>query len=110
GVGLSMEGTPVLTVHLAMGVAAMLAGGMVIALAGVLSYLRGVNATISSLLIAYVVIGIFNFLVEGPMKDPASLNKPSTYPIAEESMLGVIPGLGVHWGLVYGVVFCLVAY
>jgi simple sugar transport system permease protein len=109
-VGLNMVTAPAWAAHLAMGLAACLAGGFVIALAGGLRHWRGVNATISSLLVAYIIIGVFNFLVEGPMKDPASLNKPSTYPIPEEMMLGVIPGLGVHWGLLYGVVFCLAAY
>ena len=45
---------------------------------------------------------VFNYLVEGPMRDPASLNKPSTYPIAGRATAsGQIPGLDVHWGLVY---------
>ncbi len=108
--GLGLQGQPVIVIHLGMAVAAMLAGGLTIALAGGLSHWRGVNSTISSLLITYIIIGVFNYVVEGPMRDPSSLNKPSTYPIAEETMLGKIPGLGVHWGLAYGVVFCLVAY
>ena len=51
---------------------------------GALRYCRGVNATISSLLLAYIAIAVFNFLVEGPLRDPASLNKPSTYPIPDD--------------------------
>jgi ABC-type uncharacterized transport system permease subunit len=49
-----------------------------IALAGWLRQYRGINETISSLLLAYVAIGLFKHLVEGPLRDPASLNKPST--------------------------------
>ena len=48
------------------------------ALVGVLRHYRGVNETISSLLIAYIAIAIMNHIVEGPLRDPASLNKPST--------------------------------
>ena len=54
------------------------AGGLWIALAGWLRQYRGINETISSLLLAYVAIGLFKHFVEGPLRDPASLNKPST--------------------------------
>ena len=56
--------------------------------------LRGVNETISSLLLSYIAIAVFNHLVEGPMRDPASLNKPSTWPIGDANALGAIPGHG----------------
>ncbi len=36
-----------------------------------------------SLLLTYIAIAVFNQLVEGPLRDPASLNKPSTTPIGE---------------------------
>jgi ABC-type uncharacterized transport system permease subunit len=104
------EASPLVTM-IGMAAAGMLAGGLLIAVAGALRHWRGVNATISSLLLTYIAIGIFNFMVEGPLRDPASLNKPSTYPIAQEAMLGTMHhGLDVHWGLAFGVVFCLVAY
>ena len=54
-----------------------------IMLAGWLRQYRGVNETISSLLLAYIAIGLFKHLVEGPLRDPASLNKPSTHTLAE---------------------------
>ena len=72
------------------------------ALAGALRVLRGVNETISSLLLNYIAIALFNHLVEGPLRDPASLNKPSTLPIGDANMLGTLPGLDVHWGLAFG--------
>ena len=52
---------------------------------------RGVNETISSLLLTYIAIALFNHLVEGPLRDPASLNKPSTTPIGDANMLGHCP-------------------
>jgi simple sugar transport system permease protein len=85
-------------------------GGLWIALAGALRALRGVNETISSLLLNYIAIALFNHLVEGPLRDPASLNKPSTRPIADASAIGNIPGMDVHWGLVFGLVACGLAY
>ena len=56
------------------------AGAAWVALAGALRQYRGVNETISSLLLAYTAIALFKHLVEGPMRNPASLNKPSTRP------------------------------
>jgi ABC-type uncharacterized transport system permease subunit len=108
--GLLLQGAPVPAVQLAMLLSAMLAGGLLISFVGVLRDRRGVNETIASLLVTYIAIGAFSFLVEGPMRDPASLNKPSTYPIPTELMIGNMLGLDMHWGLGFGVLFCLVAY
>jgi len=88
----------------------MLIGAAWIALAGALRHWRGVNETISSLLLTYIAIALFNHLVEGPLRDPASLNKPSTAPIPEAVMLGRLPGLDVHWGLGFGLIACLALY
>ena len=71
---------------------------------------RGVNETISSLLLNYIAIALLSHFVEGPMRDPLSLNKPSTRAIPAEDMLQAIPGLEVHWGLVFGIVACIVAH
>jgi simple sugar transport system permease protein len=94
----------------AMALAGMLAGGLWIAAAGALRIYRGVNETISSLLLTYIAIALFNHFVEGVLRDPASLNKPSTHPIGEASMIGNFPGLDVHWGLGFGLVFCAAIY
>ena len=102
-------GTPWL-VQLAMALAGMVAGGMLILVAGALRHYRGINETISSLLLTYIAIAVFNHLVEGPMRDPASLNKPSTAALSETHMLGLLPGMEVHWGLVYGLLACVVIY
>jgi simple sugar transport system permease protein len=89
--------------------AAAVAGGAWIALAGVLRQLRGVNETISSLLLGYLAIALFKHIVEGPLRDPASLNKPSTLPLPEALRIGIIGSYDVHWGLVFGVVACIAA-
>ncbi len=87
--------------------AGALAGALWIMLAGWLRQFRGINETISSLLLAYVAIGLFKHWVEGSLRDPSSLNKPSTYALAEGLRIGGIAGSDVHWGLVLGVVACL---
>ena len=67
-------------------------------------YARGVNETISSLLMTYIGIAIMNFFVEGALRDLTNPNKPSTKPIGDAYMVGNIPGTEVHWGLVVGIV------
>lgn len=84
-------------------------GAAWIALAGWLRQWRGVNETISSLLLAYVALGLFKHLVEGPLRDPESLNKPATFALEESLRIGGIAGSDVHWGLVLGVLACLAA-
>ena len=66
----------------------MIGGGLWIMLSGALRQYRGVNETISSLLLVYIALAILNHLVEGAMRDPASLNKPSTREIGAANMIG----------------------
>ncbi|MDA7419023.1 ABC transporter permease [Xenophilus arseniciresistens] len=87
--------------------AGALVGAAWIMLAGALRQYRGINETISSLLLAYVAIGVFKHLVEGPLRDPASLNKPSTLPLPEGALLTGLWGSDVHAGLLIGVGVCL---
>jgi general nucleoside transport system permease protein len=110
GAALALPSAPPLVVQLAMVCAGMLGGGLWIMLSGGLRQYRGVNETISSLLLVYIAIAILNHLVEGPMRDPASLNKPSTPEIGAANMIGSIPGTDVHWGLVFGVVAAVASY
>jgi simple sugar transport system permease protein len=100
---------PIVTLLL-MALAAMVIGGIWIGLSGFLRHYRGVNETISSLLLAYIAIALMNQFVEGPLRDPASLNKPSTKPLPHDYMLGNIPGMDVHWGLVIGIVACILSW
>lgn len=93
-----------------MAAAAVLVGALWIGLAGYLRHARGVNETISSLLLTYIAIAVMYFFVEGALRDPGSANKPSTFPIGEANMIGNIPGTDVHWGLAAGIVLCIALY
>lgn len=84
-----------------------LAGGLWIGAVGLLKSKRGVNETIASLLMTYVAIAVLNHLVTGPLRDPASLNKPSTLPVDTAFTLPGMNALNVHAGLWIGVVACL---
>ncbi|CDZ25579.1 ABC transporter permease [Neorhizobium galegae] len=101
---------PPIMLFVFMAIAAMIVGGIWIGFAGFLRHYRGVNETISSLLLAYIAIALMNQFVEGLLRDPASLNKPSTKPLPKDYMLGHIPGMDVHWGLVIGVVACILSW
>jgi ABC-type uncharacterized transport system permease subunit len=100
---------PVVTliVMAAMGV---LTGALWVGLAGYLRYARGVNETISSLLLTYIGIAIMNFFVEGSLRDLTNPNKPSTMPIGDAYMVGKIPGTDVHWGLAAGIILAIVLH
>lgn len=108
--GAQLLGAPYFVTVVAMAVAGAAIGAIWIGLVGALRNYRGVNETISSLLMAYIAIALMNHMVEGPLRDPASLNKPSTYPIGKAHMIGNIPGMDVHWGLVVGLVACIFSW
>ena len=107
---LALPSMPPLAVQIAMAGAGMIGGGLWIMLSGGLRQYRGVNETISSLLLVYIALAILNHLVEGVMRDPASLNKPSTREIGAANMIGSIPGTEVHWGLVFGLIAAVASY
>ena len=108
--GITLNGMPPIFVQICILLAGAVSGGIWIGFSGWLRNYRGVNETISSLLLAYIGIALLNHFVEGPLKDPASLNKPSTLPIGDANMFGNMPGMDVHYGLLIGVVLALVAW
>lgn len=95
---------------LAMAAAGAGVGALWIGLVGYMRFKRGVNETIASLLLAYIAIALMNHMVEGPLRDPASLNKPSTAPLDPALRLGDLPGMDVHWGLAVGIVACVISW
>jgi ABC-type uncharacterized transport system permease subunit len=108
--GLAVPHASPLATQIIMAGAGMLCGGLWIMTVGALKHFRGVNETISGLLMNYIAIAILNQMVNGPMRDPSSLNKPSTYPIPDEKMLQPIGNSSIHWGLVYGIVACVLVW
>ncbi len=94
---------PPIPTLIVMFIVAAFVGAVWVAIPGYLKYARGVNETISSLLLTYIGIAIMNFFVEGALRDLSNPNKPSTKPIGEAYMVGTIPGTEVHWGLLVGI-------
>ena len=89
--------------------AGALAGGLWIGAAGALKHFRGVNETISTLLLNYIAIALLNHLVSGPIRDFSQTLKAQSWSIPEGFMIGNIPGWSVHWGLLIGLVVCACA-
>jgi simple sugar transport system permease protein len=93
-----------------MALAAIVAGGLWIMAVGALRHYRGVNETISSLLMNYIAIALLNHLVQGPLRDPSFVTKPSSAEIVQAAWLGNLPTTRIHYGLIYGVIACILAY
>ena len=73
--------------------------------------LRNVNEAISSLLLVYVAIAVLNHAIEGPLRDPESLDKPATALLPAAAMIPALPGFpSLHWGLPAGILLCLACY
>jgi hypothetical protein len=66
------------TVTLIMLLTATTVGALSIGFVGWLRHARGVNETISSLLLTYIAVAIMRFFIEGALRDPADPNRPST--------------------------------
>ena len=108
--GTAVAGLPAILGIPLMALAGMMLGGLWIGAIGALRIKRSVNETISSLLMAYIAIALFNHFVEGPFRDPASLNKPSTAPLADGLRVGDMPLVAAHWGVLAGFIACLLCW
>jgi ABC-type uncharacterized transport system permease subunit len=108
--GLQFPNASPLVVQVVMAGVGMVAGGLWLAIAGGLKHYRGVNETISSLMMNYIAIAILNQAINTWIRDPSSLNKPASYPIPDEQMLQPLGDTTIHWGLVFGLIACLLAW
>jgi simple sugar transport system permease protein len=107
---LPLVNTDPIVVWAAMAAAGAAMGAFWIGLSGYLRARLGVNETIASLVLAYIGLALFNHFVEGVLRDPASLNKPSTYGIGDANMLGNVPYLDMHPGLPVGLLACVLCW
>jgi ABC-type uncharacterized transport system permease subunit len=108
--GLGTQSPPAFLSLTLMTIAAMICGGLWIAMGVALQHYRGVSAVISGLLLNYLAIALMNQVIEGPLRDPSSLNNPATYPLVAGHRLGAFPGTHVHHGLLFGIAACLIAW
>lgn len=109
-VGVHLAGLPFFLGAAILMLTGAIAGGLWVGAAGALRQYRGVNETISTLLLNYISIALMNHLVSGPIRDFDQVLKTSSWSIPETFMFGSLPGLDVHWGLAIGVIVCLILY
>lgn len=107
---LPLVNTSPLLVWAAMAIAGTAMGAFWISISGWLRAKLNVNEVIASLVLSYIGLALFNHFVEGLLRDPASLNKPSTYGIGDENMLDTVPWLDVHPGLPVGILACVICW
>ncbi len=108
--GVALGDAPFLPGVAMMCLAGALAGGTWIGLVGALRQYRGVNETISSLLLNYIAIALMYHLITGPIRDWERVLKTSSWSIPESLRVGEMEFIGVHWGLAAGVSVCLILY
>jgi ABC-type uncharacterized transport system permease subunit len=107
---LPLVNTSPIVVWAVMAIAGSAMGAFWIGLSGWLRAKLNVNEVIASLVLSYIGLALFNHLVEGVLRDPASLNKPSTYGIGDQNMLDTVPWLDVHPGLPVGILACVLCW
>ena len=82
---------------------AFIGGAFCILIPALAKVLFGVNEIITTLLTNYIVIGLTIYLVNGPWKDPNSLNFPAAAYIGKEVYLPTVFGK-----LSYGFLICII--
>jgi simple sugar transport system permease protein len=106
----ALADAPSLMITTLMMLAGMAAGALWVGAAGWLRHYRGVNETITTLILNYIAIAVMSQLVVGLMHDPKVVHRPSSWHVGEANMIGLIPGMDVHWGLAFGTLGCVLAY
>ncbi|MEZ5122855.1 MAG: ABC transporter permease [Solirubrobacterales bacterium] len=90
-------------------IAAALVGGIIGGavwglIVGVLRARWGVNEVITSLLLTYIGILLFQWAVRQPLRDPAATNGLSGQAMPHAALLPDLPGVSVHIGVLFALV------
>lgn len=92
-------------------IAGIIGGALWGLVVGVLRARWGVNEVITSLLLNYVGILLFQWAARRPLRDPAATNGISGKAVPQGSLLPNLPGLDVHIGVLFALVLVpIVAY
>lgn len=109
-VALSFPDAPAFILQPAMFLAGFIGGALWGLLPALPRALKGVNETLTTLMLNYVAIFWVGYLVYGPWRDPQSFNFPIT---TEFSKSAVLPHLGntrIHAGILIALVLVVVVY
>ena len=90
-------------------IAGFVGGSLCILIPAITKVVFGVNEIITTLLTNYIVFGITIFLINGPWKDPKSLNFPAAAYVGEEVFLPTIFGK-LSFGFLICILFTALAH
>ncbi|WP_425049465.1 ABC transporter permease [Psychromarinibacter sp. S121] len=81
------------------GVAAALAGALVLLVPAILKTRFGVDEVVTTLLFNFIFLLFVSYLLEGPLKDPMGMGWPKSPRLIDEARLPrIVEGLRLHWG------------
>lgn len=105
----SLNGYPAPLAIFLMVLAAVGFGGAWAAVPATLRAWLGVSEALVSLFLNYVAISLLQYLVQGPMRDPASQGWPMGAALADSFMLESLSGTRLHSGVLVAIVLALLA-
>ena len=88
----------------------LLGGAVAAAVPALLRWKAGMNETISTLLLNYVIVLLVEYLVRGPWKDSTTYGWPYTPEFTENARLGFYWGTRIHAGLWLALIAVLLFY
>lgn len=90
---------------------AMLAGALVLLGPVLLKTRLGVDEVVTTLLFNFIMLLTVSWLLEAPLKDPAGMGWPKSWPlIAEARLPRIVSGLRLHWGFGVAVIAAIVVW
>ena len=91
--------------------AAMLVGALVLLGPVLLKTRLGVDEVVTTLLFNFIMLLIVSWLLEGPMKDPAGMGWPKSWPLLKEARLPrIVDGLRLHWGFALAIICAIIVW
>jgi len=92
-------------------IAGFVAGGLMMVVPALLKQRFGADEVVITLLLNFVVILFVQMLVEGPLKDPASMGWPQSVPLLDAADFPkLLPRMRVHLGLIVGVAAAIILW
>jgi general nucleoside transport system permease protein len=110
GTGLYLSSLPAPVLLPAMILAGCGGGGLWAAIAAIPRALIGLNEIIVTLFMNYIAILLMDYLIFGPWGDPKAFGFAYSRPLPDGAALPLIPGTGVHVGLVIAILVAITAW
>ncbi len=106
--GINFEWPLIVSIPIIIGLS-FAAGGVFGSVAGYIKAKWGVNEILTTIMMNYVAIYTLDYVVRGPLSTPDPWPRSPRF-FGSAVFPRIIPGLRVHFGLIIGVVGCILAY